>query len=254
MVRESAQKTYKSRRTRGVGRETDRRVPVIWQSSEHQQASSRVGNAALFVPYHADSQLRQNTMPSKAITWPTAQDCNRLPRPAAPVPMSCAWWYESLPNTHLSLHCGMSLLTTFLDVVFPLQFGFHGLSETYSQSWFMQTLVTSEPFYRACLSLAVSFEWGKRSGNQNGDPDLHLDARRLQVGAIQGLQQQVNQLSSETDSGIDILRKGTKALSIMNQLLSLEVFSFIEGQWVSLNHTADHYQITGETLIIVPIT
>jgi hypothetical protein len=244
LIRESAEMTYKSRRRLGAIKKKKKETqgPRAQEPSVWQQVDSPY-NTTTEIPVHNmeldSTQMVRLNKTSQTNTTQERDSANVVGQLlhlqhsgwTAPTPMLGLWWDKTLPATHLSLHSSMRLLMTFLDVIFPLQCGFAGLSETKNRNWLMHTLISTEPFYQASLGLAVSYYWGMTNGNQNEDPDLDLDARKLQITALRGLQQRVNELSSERHHGVELMRKGMQTLAIMMQLLSLEVFSFIGGQW-----------------------
>jgi hypothetical protein len=244
LIRESAEMTYKARRRIGAikKKRKEARGPRAEESSIRKQVDSPDNTATEIPAYNMEINSSQTVSLNKASPTDTTQEGNSANVVSQMLhlqhsgwtlttPMLGLWWDKTLPATHLSLHSSMRLLMTFIDVIFPLQCGFSGLSETKSRNWLMHTLISTEPFYQASLSVAVSYYWGMTNGNQNEDPDLDLDARRLQITALRGLQQRVNELSSERHHGAELMRKGMQTLAIMMQLLSLEVFSFVGGQW-----------------------
>jgi hypothetical protein len=232
-IRESAETTYKlRRRTQSSRKKQDGQKSVIQESSsEIRQLNLEITSAApgrvepnnLLPTTAAQEQTHVHSVPD----FPN----HYQPRSTVPISMDCVQWDSSLPSAHLTLRSDMRLLMTFLNIIFPLQFGFYGLSGSTDRSWLLHTLIDTEPLYLASLSVTVSFESRMRSGNQNVLSDLNPDARRLQIGALRGLQQCVDSLDTEIYYGKELLRRGMQALGIMTQLLSLEVFTFVEGQW-----------------------
>ncbi|KAH6675044.1 fungal-specific transcription factor domain-containing protein [Halenospora varia] len=154
-----------------------------------------------------------------------------IPREKRPMTMHHFGLNACLPATHSNLRHDMKLLMTFLDIIFPLQYGFYGLSSSGGRGWLLHTLLNTEPFRQASLSVTVSFETGMRNGNLYTRSELDPVVRRLQTGALRGLQRRVNELGTEKYYGKELLARGMEALAIMTQLVSLEVFSFVEGQW-----------------------
>jgi hypothetical protein len=235
-IRESAETTYKlRRRIQSIRKKQDDQKSGIQESSsETRQLNLQVTSAAPVQDARVEPNILFPTTAAqeqKHVHGVANIPYHYLPTSTVPISMDYVRWDSSLPSAHLALRSDMRLLMTFLDVIFPLQCGFYGLSGTTDRSWLLHTLVDTEPLYQASLSVTVSFEAGMRSGNLNGVSDLDPDARRLQIGALRGLQQYVDGLDTEIYYGKELLRRGMQALGIMTQLLSLEVFTFVEGQW-----------------------
>ncbi|KAF2808007.1 uncharacterized protein BDZ99DRAFT_572879 [Mytilinidion resinicola] len=127
-----------------------------------------------------------------------------------PTPADRAWFDSSLPSTHVALRSDMRLLMTFLD----------GSD--------LATLIDTEPVYQEPVDVTEPGMWG---GNQNGASYLDSDVAMLQIAALRRLQQHVDKLGSETYYGKELFQRGMQTLAIMTQLVSLEVFSFVEGHW-----------------------
>jgi hypothetical protein len=119
----------------------------------------------------------------------------------------------------------------FLDLIFPLQFGFYSLSGLHNRDWLLRTVLESKPFYSACLGVSATFEARERNRVLQKPPELDAATRTLQLGALQGLQERVRDLNEKRLRGMELIQKGMQALAIMSQLLSIEVFTFLEGQW-----------------------
>jgi hypothetical protein len=214
LVRESAESTYRlRRRTRNIGAKQDSRSLETIERPPIQDAGR---------------SMEESWEPNQEVD--SSVDLLQYLAPES-MALECIWWDSNLPSAHSILRSDMRLLMTFLDVIFPLQYGFHGLSENPDRKLLLHTLVDSEPLYKASMSIAVSFEAGTRRSHDSRAMELEPDAQRLQTEALRGLQQHVDELGTEVHRGKELLRRGMQALAIMTQLLSLEVFNFVEGRW-----------------------
>jgi hypothetical protein len=222
-IRESAETTYRlRRRARNIGVKQDGQRLVVQESVEDAPVQDGRGHLI---------EILEPTREQHYVNC-TADILQHTPSESTTVTsLERVWWDSSLPSAHYMLRSDIKHLMTFLDVIFPLQFGFYDLSENTDRSWLLCTLVDTEPLYKASLSVTVSYEASLRNDNQNEVTDLDPYARRLQIEALRGLQQCVDELGTELYSGKELLRLGMQALATMTQLLSLEVFNCVEGQW-----------------------
>jgi hypothetical protein len=235
IIRESAEATYKSRRR---DRSTKKRKDVLIQKPRESQdtlsrtdysrySSSRSPETLILV--RRSKSLEQNSYGSRL--YHTGQDVYKNRKDAMTPPGSVSidqiWWDSSLTAVYPSLRPSLGLLVTFLDDIFPLQYGFCCLSGNMDLHWLLRVLNETKPLHQASLSLAISFKTAKGMT----DPTGILDARRLQTEAIRGLQRNVAELSNNLDAGRKVLRKGTQTLGTMLQLCTIEVFTQLEGQW-----------------------
>jgi hypothetical protein len=235
VIRESAETTYKSRRR---NRSTKKRKDSLI-SSPHESADTLSADCSsnsisgktpealsLVERSNGDEQNLHSTMLNLPHQDAYGHGKNAL-IPLESVNIDQIWWDSSLTSIFPSLRSSLGLLVTFLDVIFPLQYGFCCLSGNLDLRWLIRVLSETKPLYQASLSLAISFKTAKGMT----DPTGVIDARRLQMEAIRGLQKNVADLSNNTGAGKQLLRQGTQTLGIMLQLLSLEIFTLFEGQW-----------------------
>lgn len=241
-VRESAEATYRLRRR--VQRKTNRDGSRLglqntngsqvgtWQDKSTTAALGQSANVDS-VQILASSEVYSRTLIEGQKDFNDVTDLpdRHLSGPRSSPFVEYIWWDRNLPLTHYNLRSDMRLLMTFVDIVFPLQFGFYGLSKDTDRTWLVHTLVTTEPLYQASLSVTLSFESIMRDFNRTSESMLSTDASNSQIKALRGLQQRVNELGSVTYHGKELIRRGMQALAIMTQLLSLEVFSFFAGEW-----------------------
>ncbi|KAH8660648.1 fungal-specific transcription factor domain-containing protein, partial [Tricladium varicosporioides] len=240
-IRESAETTYKLRRqTLSTRRKNKDHQYLPREASSSEQMAFQTTRSSAISMDDVDVEVE---VEESGMWFPTTVSRQKQlgsvmdPSPAhlatekIPIEMYHFGLNTYLPSTHCNLRPDMKLLMTFLDIIFPLQYGFFGLPGSGDRGWLLHTLLKTEPFRQASLSVTVSFETGMRDGNLTTRSELDPVVRRLQNGALRGLQQRVNELGSEKYYGKELLGRGMEALAIMTQLVSLEVFSFVEGQW-----------------------
>lgn len=121
----------------------------------------------------------------------------------------------------------------FLDVIFPLQWGFFDLHpKRPGRQWLFDTIIASEPMYHASLGLCLSFESGLKAGYTNGHCDNTPQVRSSQLIALRGLQPQIMEIRQQrTEQRPRLLTSASQALAIIILLTSLEIFAEAEGAW-----------------------
>ncbi|EPE27497.1 Zn2/Cys6 DNA-binding protein [Glarea lozoyensis ATCC 20868] len=240
LIRESAEATYKSRR-RGRNMKI-KKAMLVMESSNSQEV--QYGTASGFELPENEKQMNPNTEASSTSDLPhysfepsnlCTQDDHGIEGCALelwdPGFMDGLWWDSSLVSTYPSLGSSLGLLITFLDVIFPLQYGFYGVSGTRDKTWLLRFMNETKPLHQATLSLAITFGTGKGNARRCGVTSIISDATRLQTKAINGLRRNVEELSTNESESEFLRRKGIQTLATMIQLLSLEIFSLVEGQW-----------------------
>ncbi|KAI8674581.1 hypothetical protein NCS57_00356300 [Fusarium keratoplasticum] len=124
---------------------------------------------------------------------------------------------------------------TFLDVIFPLQWGFFALCKQPDRRWLFDTIIASEPMYHASSGLCISFETGVKAGFTNGTCHITPEVRKSRLLALQGLQPCIAELQEQKPQNSSLL-KAVHAVAIMLLLSSLEIYGETEGTWeVHLN-------------------
>lgn len=150
---------------------------------------------------------------------------------------------------------------TFLDLIFPLQWGFFGLCKQPDRRWLFDTIMASEPMYHASSGLCISFETGVKAGFTNGTCHVTPEVRRSRLLALQGLQSCIAELQQQKQQNPPLL-KAIHAIAIILLLSSLEIYGETEGTWeVHINAagtlldlverqlaTPDHASAIGELL------
>ncbi|TPX11351.1 uncharacterized protein E0L32_001169 [Thyridium curvatum] len=119
---------------------------------------------------------------------------------------------------------------TFLEVIFPLQWGFFNLHRQPSRRWLFDMIVASEPLYHASCGLRISFESGVQSGDTSGRCQVTPAVRSSRMLAMRGLQPYLADIGQDPLNDT-LLRKATQAIGVILLLSSLEVFGETEGAW-----------------------
>ena len=240
LIQESAELTYRSRHRQRYTRNR-------YQIGAHQPSGSQgeKSNANLVVKPQ-QQQLNKASYeilePKRAVLIPATQEENRFCgdahakhnrsyRSPDPTSISRLSWDINLSSVHGPSRTDFGLLMNFLDIIFPLQYGFYGLSGDTDRKWLFDAIIEAEPLYQASMSLTIFFQDRMRYSNTPGDFELSRNARRLQLGAIQGLHIRVHELATAKLDSIQLLQKGMQTLAIMTQIFSLEIFKSLEGQW-----------------------
>jgi hypothetical protein len=124
---------------------------------------------------------------------------------------------------------------TFLNVIFPLQWGFFALCKQPDRRWLFDTIIASEPMYHASSGLCISFETGVKAGFTNGTCHVTPEVRKSRLLALQGLQPCIFELQQQKPQNSSLL-KAIHAIAIILLLSSLEIYGETEGTWeVHLN-------------------
>ena len=134
----------------------------------------------------------------------------------------------SPPAIYLAQRSDIRVLMAFIDVIFPVKFVAPSFSGITDRSWLYRSLIDVGPLYE---SSGNAGQLPKQAINQKETLDLEADPDSLQISALRGLQLRVAELGAERYSGKELFRRGMQTLAIMTQLVSLEVFSYVDGQW-----------------------
>jgi hypothetical protein len=125
----------------------------------------------------------------------------------------------------------------FLDFIFPIQFGFYPMSTAMDHSWLITGLCSNKARYHAALSVSACFDASLREPEKVDGIGLSLDVTERQANASGGLQTIIAHFNQQKHAPRDMIRIGIQILEVMHQLLSLEIFSMLEGTW-ELHHQA----------------
>lgn len=123
----------------------------------------------------------------------------------------------------------------FVEVICPLQYGFSSLQyrpDYQDHRWLINSLVEDEPLYHTACGLSLCLESGRQDGNTSGFCNASADVRKMQVMAIRGLQLRVNDLATERQRCVaPPVGMVSRVLATIIQLLSLEIFNSLGGDW-----------------------
>ncbi|KAH7316944.1 fungal-specific transcription factor domain-containing protein [Stachybotrys elegans] len=142
---------------------------------------------------------------------------------------------------------------TFLDLIFPVQWGFFDLHQRQSdRQWLFDTIIASEPIYHASLGMCLSFESGLKAGSTSGQCNITPEVRASKLSALRGLQQYVAQLQQEPCLDISFLPQAVRSVAVILLLASLEIFTDVEGSWEVHQNAAGTVLDLIETKMTVP--
>ncbi|KAI1169596.1 fungal-specific transcription factor domain-containing protein [Nemania sp. FL0916] len=149
--------------------------------------------------------------------------------------MDTLWWDSNMASVNGSPTFNFRSVMHFLEVICPLQFGFSSLQyhpDYQDHRWLINTLIEDEPLYHASRGLSLCLESGREDGNTSGFCNASADVRKMQVMAIRGLQLRVNDLAIKRQHcvtpPVDMI---SSVLATIMQLLSLEIFNSLGGDW-----------------------
>jgi hypothetical protein len=134
-------------------------------------------------------------------------------------------------------HEDARLLKLFLDFIFPIQFGFYPMSTATDHSWLISGLCSNKARYHAALSVSASFDASLREPHKIDGIGLSLEVTKRQAIAASGLRTIIAHFNQQRHTPRDMIRIGLQVFEVMHQLLSLEIFSMLEGTW-ELHHQA----------------
>lgn len=185
----------------------------------------------------AYSRRRKKNLP--AVPWSSSvlvQDLEDLGRPTPE--------FSSVPNSELDRtwsNCTQTLrdcdyvpdyqcIQSFLEVVFPIQWGFFDLNRQSGRQWLFDLIVACEPIYHASCGMWISFESGLKAGSTSGQCDVTPQVRESRLRALQGLQPYISEMQPRRLSKSSLPRS-IHAVAAILMLTSLEVFGEAEGAW-----------------------
>ncbi|RSL84281.1 hypothetical protein CEP51_004018 [Fusarium floridanum] len=204
-----------------------------WQQVLNSEEARTIRNAA----ERAYSRRRQKNI--HATPWSTGvivQDVKELGHPLHSSTILDRTWSNC---TQTIRDCNYTPnyqhVQTFLDVIFPLQWGFFTLCKQPDRRWLFDTIIASEPMYHASSGLCISFETGVKAGFTNGTCHVTPEVRKSRLLALQGLQPCIAELQQQKAQTSSLL-KAIHAVAIILLLSSLEIYGETEGTWeVHLN-------------------
>jgi hypothetical protein len=162
-------------------------------------------------------------------------------RQLLPHALESLWWNAGvqavLPMDTASRE-DIRLLMIFLEVIHPVQFGFYPMSSALDRSWLVDTLCRNKARYQAALSVSACFDAGLSEEPRRDGIGLSSEVKRRQTNALRGLQHNLRVFNVQICGAEELIRSGLLMLEIIHQLLSLEIFSRIQGAW-EIHHRAD---------------
>jgi hypothetical protein len=129
------------------------------------------------------------------------------------------------------------LLAIFLDVIHPIQFAFYPMSSSSDRSWLVDSLHKNEARYQAALSVSACFDAGLSEKPRIDRIGLNAGVQKRQTNALRGLQHRLLNFNAQSCDSEELVRSGLLMLEIIHQLLSLEIFSMVQGAW-EIHHRA----------------
>ncbi|KAI1108498.1 fungal-specific transcription factor domain-containing protein [Nemania sp. NC0429] len=149
--------------------------------------------------------------------------------------MDSIWWDSNMSSTNGSPTFDFRNVIHFVEVICPLQYGFASLHyhpDYQDHRWLINSLVEDEPLYYTARGLSICLESGRQDGNTSGFCNASADVRKMQVMAIRGLQLRVDDLATERQRSVTPpVGMVSRVLATVLQLLSLEVFNSLGGDW-----------------------
>lgn len=193
------------------------------------------------VQYKARRRNGQNRLEKEAGDALNHQQSGELTiRGRQPPTPESIWWdgglCTSLP-THKPPREDARLLMLYLDFIFPIQFTFYPMSTAMDHSWLISGLCSNKARYHGALSVSACFDASLREPEKTDGIGLSLEVTERQAIASRGLQTFIAHFNQQRHTPRDIVRIGLQILEVMHQLLSLEIFSMLEGTW-ELHHQA----------------
>ncbi|KAI1169065.1 fungal-specific transcription factor domain-containing protein [Nemania serpens] len=149
--------------------------------------------------------------------------------------MDRIWWDSNMASVNGSPTFDFRNVMHFVEVICPLQYGFssvHYHPDYQDHRWLISSLVEDEPLYHTACGLSLCLESGRQDGNTSGFCNASADVRKMQVMAIRGLQLRVNDLATERQRCVTPpVGMVSRVLATIIQLLSLEIFNSLGGDW-----------------------
>jgi hypothetical protein len=162
-------------------------------------------------------------------------------RIAGPLDPETMWWDSglctSLPSNRAA-HEDARLVMIFLDMIHPIQFGFYDISTAMDRTWLINSLCCNEARYHAALNVSASFIGGFSEPQKTDCIGLDLEVSRRQAVVLRGLQTSIRDFEAHACIAKDMVRMGMRILEVVHQLLSLEIFSMMEGAWETHHRAA----------------
>lgn len=185
------------------------------------------------------SRRSRKAMPGAALSRPSDQFSSTV-RYKGPATPDSVWWDGGVCAVlpfHRSAREDARLLKLYLDFVFPVQFTFYPMASAEDHGWLVRGLCSNTARYHAALGISACFDASLREPARTDGIGLSTEVTARQAVASSGLRAIIGHLDQKGHSPRKIARVGLEVLEVMHQLLSLEVFSMLEGTW-ELHHRA----------------
>ncbi|KAH7147177.1 fungal-specific transcription factor domain-containing protein [Dactylonectria estremocensis] len=196
-----------------------------WQQVLDSDEARAIRNAA----ERAYNRRRQNNL--CAAPGILIQDLKDLDQPPQSLRLDRTWssCIQTLRDCEYNIN--YQSVQTFLDVIFPLQWGFFDLHRDQpGRRWLFDTIVASEPMYHATSGLCITFEEGLKAGATNGRCEVTTEVRACRIRAMAGLQSCLAEMGQKR-LHISSLPKAINAVAVILLLASLEIYGETEGAW-----------------------
>ncbi|KEF56938.1 uncharacterized protein A1O9_07128 [Exophiala aquamarina CBS 119918] len=153
------------------------------------------------------------------------------------------WWDSALcnlaPVNPSSSRKDIRLLMVFLEVIHPITHGFYQLSSSGDRSWLLSRLVGDQALYHASLSISACFDHSLTQPPKIDAIGICSKVRSLQNIAIHELQTRIHAFVTEERLSLqDFVCAGVQLLDIILSLITLEVFSMLQGHWETHHQAA----------------
>lgn len=150
--------------------------------------------------------------------------------PVFTLPMQPLFWDSGLstasPTQPTRSSYELGLLKHYLDIVFPLQFGFYkpqSSGQDNGLGWLFQLALSSNTLYHSFLSLGICHREQLRLGISNIDMPKRLAKNHAM--SLKGLKESIDAMHERDLNGVELWDLAWELLACMNQLLSVEVRS-----------------------------
>ncbi|VUC25644.1 unnamed protein product [Clonostachys rosea] len=212
--------------------------PPDWMQGKQNWKEVMATKEAKELQSIAEAQYKARRRSGQAVSGPkTGQLVSAGKPPPAPEPI---WWdgglCSSLPSQR-SPREDARLLQIYLEFVFPVQFTFCSLSAPADHRWLMSGLCGNSARYQGALSVSACFDASLKEPQRIDGIGLSVEVAQRKAVAVEGLQTLVTRFHQQRIVPKEAIRMAIQMLEVMHQLLSLEVFSMLEGTW-QLHHQA----------------
>lgn len=163
-------------------------------------------------------------------TFQSAYSNGLLPpkTPSQTLPMHRLFWESGLstasPGSPPRSSHELSLLMHYLDVVFPLQFGFYRRTFSapdHGRGWLLQLALRSQSFYHTSLSISICHQEQLKSGTTL--IQTTQDLAKNHAKSLKGLKETIDDMHRRELTGAALWDVAWEVLACMNNMTSVEV-------------------------------